>query len=182
MQTPRTFALLLALSGLLLLSACPDDDDDFGDDDTADDDDAAAGDADGTVPCIQGDNLTATADVWEVDASAGELRVQIDTVSASTTFDPAAYVTPTGAPDYPFVARIGLGDDERDCTFPPPQHGCPDFTTVGAAGVVYVVVFAHFEGCNEELEGFYSLQMGIDGGGGVTGTLVGDDVVVDISG
>ncbi len=199
------FLLLWLLALVPLLAGCPSsddddssvavDDDDSGpaddddswipdDDDSGpvDDDDTAAAEADGTVPCEEVSNETVTADVWEVVGSGGNLRVRVDTVSASSTFDPAAYLTSTGAPDYPFADALDMGDDEVDCSFPPPAPGidCPRFIVDDLTGTHWVVVFAHHEGCNDSLVGAYDLDL-LDDGDPVEATQVGDDVPVSLA-
>ena len=195
----RSLHLLLALVTSLLLIACPSDDDDTAtddddsavtddddvvtdDDDAVDDDDAAADAADGSVPCDEVSNETVVADVWEVTLAGEDLRVRVDTVSPASTFDPAAYLTPTGGPDYPFADSLDLGDDEVECAFPPPAPGisCPRFVVNDVVGAVWVVVFAHGEGCNPSDVGAYDLDLLADNVS-VEGTQVGDDVSVNLS-
>jgi len=135
-----------------------------GDDDTGDDDDATGGSAGGTVPCATGSG-TATVDVWQV-TGAGTLRV--DTTSASTTFDPVAWFSAdasgTYSPDNP------SGDDEFECSFPPPTYSCPQ---VDAPGAGFLAVAAYTEDCNSSGVGSYSVS-------GPLGSQVADDIVITI--
>jgi len=146
------------------LAAGGGDDDD--DDDDGDDDDTTSGDADGTIPCSAGAG-TATVDVWEV-TGAGTLRV--DTISAGTTFDPVAWFS--ADPNFTLSETSPLGDDEFDCTFPPPEWSCPQLDAPGAG---YLVVAGYAENCNSSGIGSYSVS-------GPLGAQAADDIEVSTEG
>jgi hypothetical protein len=138
-----------------------DDDDDIGDDD-----DTTAGAADGTIPCSAGAG-TATVDVWEV-TGAGTLRV--DTISAGTTFDPVAWFS--ADPNGTVSKTSPFGDDEFDCTFPPPEFSCPQLDAPGAG---FLVVAGYDENCNPSGIGSYSIS-------GPLGAQAADDIEVSTGG
>ena len=154
----RRFTTLLSLVTVLLfsfaISACPptprggggdddDDDDDNNnnnnndDDDSVldDDDDSVGDDNDMSIPCSDG----TLADVWIANLPGGDVTFRIDTVAAGTAFDPALDIHATLDPPFEDAALAG-GDDEFDCTFPPPDYSCPSATVDGTGNVALVVM------------------------------------------
>lgn len=86
---------------------------------------------------------------WRVSAPAGTVTVSVDTVAADSAFDAAfvaydvASIPATAAElDLSTFVYIALGDDEVECTFPPPTYDCPslDLPTTGAD--ILIEVFA----------------------------------------
>ncbi len=158
-----------------------DDDDTTGDDDdaTGDDDDSTASGAfssnPGDLPC-EGEKSGGTVDVWSVSLSAGQTLVaQVDTVAAATTFDPAFTLYDPADPDT--GEYLGGGDDEFDCTFPPPEYSCPEATyTATTAGVVGIAVENY--GCpGTDALAVYVLRVQVNGAA-APATLVLDDYVL----
>jgi len=139
------------------------------DDDTAlgDDDDATPGDADGTVPCSIDAAGMATVDVWEV-TGAGTL--QVDTISAGTTFDPVAWFSTDASGTYSKTSPTG--DDDFACTFPPPTWSCPQLDAPGAG---YLVIAGYVDDCNSSGVGSYSLS-------GPLGSQTADNIQVSTGG
>ena len=150
----------------------PDDDDVQPDDDDVqpDDDDATPPDgvtATGTVPCAY--NTSVVGDVY-VFPAAGDVTITIDTVSASTTFDPIGYSTV----DTANYASIDFqGDDEIPCTFPPPTYACPSWTHTGATGPIAVVVMGYEGDCNSSGQGDYLLI--VSGPGAPSSLVIAED-------
>jgi len=66
------------------------------------------------------DCLGRSMDVWQVEASAGDLlSITVDTVAADTAFDPVfQLIAPSGC-------VVSAADDSFACTFPPPRYSCP---------------------------------------------------------
>jgi len=158
--------------------ATGDDDDATGDDDdaTGDDDDAtSAGDFSenpGDLPC-EGDKSDETVDVWSLSMSAGQtLVVQVDTVAAATTFDPA--VTLYGTPDPDNGTYLTSGDDDFDCTFPPPEYRCPEATTTTEAATTVGIIVENYGCPGTSALSEYVLRAQLDGSA-ATPTLVMDD-------
>lgn len=70
----------------------------------------------GTITCT-------TEDRWRVAVSAGQdIRVTVDTVDAESAFDIYSEIYSSGD------EALADGDDEIECTFPPPAFQCPDYT------------------------------------------------------
>ena len=141
-----------------------DDDDDAT---AGDDDDATGGEADGTVPCSIDAAGMATVDVWEV-TGAGTL--QVDTISASTTFDPVAWFATDASGT--FSKTSPTGDDDFGCTFPPPTYSCPQLDAPGAG---YLVVAGYTDDCNSSGIGSYSVS-------GPLGAQAADNIEVSTGG
>jgi len=79
----------------------------------------------------------AVADVWTVDAAAGEsVVVGVDTVAAGTAFDPQMYVN---GPD---GCTMLVADDSFECTFPPPSYRCPAADFIAEQGSYQIVVIS----------------------------------------
>jgi len=173
----RSRLLLLALLStlVLVLSSCSQsrgggrgsgDDDDSGaspdDDDTLPpgDDDDSAGTGPGPLPatsdvaCGGGNGF---ADIYLLTLN-GAVQVTVDTTSAATTFDPYAYLT-TDLVD--FATSPGLlevGDDDVDCTFPPPVYSCPQFDTTHI-GPAALVIYGYIDNCNSSSVGNYEVSV-----------------------
>lgn len=167
-----TGALRCLLPFVLLGAACgprggipADDDSAPGDDDTSGDDDATVDDndplrhIDGPIETIVCDS--GLVDRWGVDLQASQrVEVVIDTLSASTTFDPGAALYRDGT--FSSGSDFDVGDDEVDCTAPPARFSCPrlDYEVAQAARyVVQVVVNGQCAGGLAE----YRIRMAIDG-------------------
>jgi len=96
------------------------------------------GEAVASVPCGTG-----LVDIWSFGVQAGQsIVVVVDTVSEETTFDPTLSVLledPFSSGFEPEV--VAEGDDEMECSFPPPSGGCPRVErSLDAGGIVYVVI------------------------------------------
>ena len=196
-------SLLRILLGLLLIAliGCPpvnrggggggddDDDDSAGDDDdatgddddaTGDDDDATGDDDDSTgsgdatshlgdLPCEE------EVDVWALDLSAGEtVTLRVDTVAAASTFDPGLTLFATPDPDN--ADGLAFGDDDFDCTFPPPKYQCPEIVFTAEETDTFGISVENY-GCFNKDGASYDLQIAVDGAGR-TATLVLDDYVL----
>ena len=100
------------------------------------------GAVDGTLPCTAdgggGFRGTGAMDRWAVNVAAGDtLVVTADTIALDTTFDPVVWV------DGPAGCTLAYGDDELECSAPPPAFGCPAIRfTAPESGVYEVVVSA----------------------------------------
>ncbi|MEC7988097.1 MAG: hypothetical protein VX278_23220 [Myxococcota bacterium] len=90
----------------------------------------------------------------------------VDTVSSSTVFDPfsGAYE----GPNVDNLTLIGDGDDENDCSYPPPNYGCPEYS-VEYSGTAWISVGGYGDNCNSSGTGQYRLRL--DGAGADTATL-----------
>jgi hypothetical protein len=82
----------------------------------------------------------------------GRLRIVADTVAEESAFDPAFDVylralPPADTDEFEEDPGIffELGDDEVECTFPPPAHACPTATGPVEGGEVFVVEVFHPE-------------------------------------
>lgn len=115
--------------------------------------------ATGTVACQAG-----AMDAFQVvPPTTGTLEISVDTVSAETTFDPLAVLLDeaglaSGEP-------LANGDDEFECTWPPPQYSCPRISAdVAEPGARLEVRVATWEGnCNPSGIGAYALTISLDG-------------------
>ena len=90
-------------------------------------------------------------DIWSITEPllGGEsLVLEIDTVSAATTFDPLVTLAELNEAATSFV-QLDQGDDEMTCSFPPPQFACPrvEFTVPAGGGVYSFVVAQASENC-----------------------------------
>ena len=92
----------------------------------------------GDLPRDAGDD--AYEDVYRFTAAEGTfVGVIVDTVSDATAFDAGACISTTESVSDCFV----IGDDDIECTFPPPLFGCPQFAATlpaDADGVYYLRV------------------------------------------
>jgi hypothetical protein len=114
-------------------------------------------------------------DVWTFSVSdPSEVMILVDTTAAATAFDPAMDVIPASGPPWEVVssAVLGGGDDELNCTYPPPQFGCPAWGGEVNPGTVAVLIF-NMKTCAGTI-GEYSLRV-IACGQDITPTLAGDD-------
>lgn len=129
-----------------------DDDDSVGDDDDDDDDDFPIE----SLPCD-----SSYIDLWRLDGTVAgqDLLVRVDTVSAASTFDPAAGVVDGFDPEAPPIAA---GDDELDCTFPPPQYSCPEVQVETPVDPYIAVIMASEDDCAAS-SGEYVLRVWVDG-------------------
>ncbi len=125
---------------------------------------AVAGPAEGSLPCPGED----VVDVWAF-AGSGDVVVTVDTVAAETAFDPGLWLL--NVVDDP-PSDVAEGDDEFDCTFPPPTYTCPEAsgTVSGAMPGVYVFTYDDCVGSVGE----YELSVTVDGAP-VALTLARDD-------
>ena len=134
-----------------------DDDDTVADDDdvVVDDDDTAGGTGPYVLP-IDTDHMD-IFEVWGV-SSGSTVQITIDTISTSTTFDPAIVVMGDPDPNNAFDSF----DDEIPCTYPPPSYDCPQGSvTVPSTGLYFAVGAASsgFGGATAE----YSVEI-LEGG------------------
>jgi hypothetical protein len=67
--------------------------------------------------------------------AADQMVVEVDTVSAATTFDPYFDVYVGSV----FGNVAGGADDSFDCTFPPPNYQCPSDTIDAEATGNYII-------------------------------------------
>jgi len=144
----------------------PDDDDDDG----ADDDDAG-GDQEEDLGCGSGE-----VDVWRVDVDAGdEVYAAVDTVSSSTTFDPAfdVYQGASFTADAPYIAGA---DDSFECTYPPPEYSCPEIYATVEEGGYYVAVVRVVGSCVSDLAE-YRVIVEVNGSS-IDAELVDDDMML----
>ena len=156
-------------------SAPSDDDDATADDDdaTADDDDAVSPDADEDLPCDEAQLV----DIWTGTVSSNDVvTVRVDTVAASSTFDPRIFILD------PAGAVVATADDDFDCEFPPPEYRCPFLEIPVELPGDYRVVVAQGAGsdCTGSI-GEYSLEVLVDGSE-LSGFLLGDDVPSPVDG
>lgn len=105
-----------------------------------------AGAQEGALPCTtswSGELVGAGAmDRWAFTATAGqEVVVTVDTLSPDTTFDPALWI------DGPAGCALAWGDDELECTAPPPSFGCPAIRFTAPEDGVYEVVVTGAASC-----------------------------------
>jgi len=112
------------------------------------------------------DILPSTYDLYKFTGTPGTtIDVSVDTVSAESAFDPNACLSTT--PDGCVLLDetvIDWGDDEQECTFPPPDPTwqCPSFSTVlpeDSDGVYYLLVS---DGAEDDFAGdvgLYSLKV-----------------------
>ena len=114
-----------------------DDDTVMDDDDTVVDDDDTAG---GTGPYVLPID-TAYMDIYEVwgVSSGSTVTITVDTISASTTFDP--YFVMLEDPADPGNS-FEFYDDEFTCSYPPPSYSCPTGDGVVPAGGLWFAVGA----------------------------------------
>lgn len=84
-----------------------------------------------TLPCAGG-----LVDIWTVDVEAGDrLAMLVDTITPDTAFDPALYVSTEDA------CLLTSGDDELECSWPPPTYACPSaVVTVETTGKLQILV------------------------------------------
>jgi len=117
-------------------------------------------------PSASPDILPFTYDLYSFTASAGTtVDVTVDTVSAATTFDPWACISTTPEGCVLFDENVvDWGDDDQDCTFPPPSDWeCPSFSAaLPADGVYYLLVSDAAEDAFAGDVGIYSLQVTSD--------------------
>jgi len=105
-----------------------------------------AGAQQGALPCVEswsGQLVGAGAmDRWAFTAAAGQqVVVTVDTLSPDTTFDPALWI------DGPAGCALAWGDDELECTAPPPSFGCPAIRFTAPEDGVYEVVVTGVASC-----------------------------------
>lgn len=118
----------------------------------------------GDVPCDTG-----AADVWTLTPPAGtDVAVAVDTVSASTTFDPALWVNDVANGR----CLKGFGDDNFDCTEPPPSFSCPAVRFAAEGGVYEVVVYSEGQ-CADALAEY---AIGVEATADPSLTLQADDI------
>ena len=141
-----------------------DDDDSVGDDDDSvgDDDDSTGGSTGAyALPCS---STVLNWDIYEVfGAGSGDtVFVSIDTISASTTFDPWLVFMDNGTSD-PATSTMNTYDDEFTCTFPPPSYSCPEGDEVVPSGGLYFAVGHASDNCAGS-SAAYSIDMTVNGG------------------
>ena len=72
-------------------------------------------------PCSS-EGGTAGVDIWQVEITSGVAVVELDTLSADTTFE-ARLVARRPGEDWNSAGVVG--DDEQDCTYQPANFSCP---------------------------------------------------------
>lgn len=156
------------------------DDDATGDDDVTADDDTTADDDDSTSTQINGpeEDLSCSSggvDVWSVNLNAGDdVVVRADTISASTTFDPAftLYV----GDSLSTATEVGSADDEFPCTFPPPDYSCPEFSSTAEVSGPFIGAVRVVGNCAGSIAE-YEIEVTVNGAPR-TPTLQEDDYVI----
>jgi len=89
-------------------------------------------------------------DVWTLDTDGGALSMSVDTVSKDTAFDPFLFLSDGS------TCLVSAGDDNFDCTHPPPQYACPSAGVESTdGGTWYAVVGSYGSGVSPT--GSYSL-------------------------
>jgi hypothetical protein len=74
-------------------------------------------------------------DIWELSTAAGQTyTVTVDTVNAESAFDPLMVLTDGE------TCMLGSGDDDIDCTYPPPTYSCPSQVIEGTGAPVWIFV------------------------------------------
>ncbi|MEZ4318302.1 MAG: hypothetical protein R3F61_12400 [Myxococcota bacterium] len=141
----------------------------------------ADSDADTDVGASETVACTGEVAYWRIGGAATLVTVDVDTVSAATTFDPATFAaevdTWPSTPDQfqiTSLPQLGAGDDEIDCTFPPPQYRCPSMEVEsGGADFLVVVLSASPDEC-AAASGEYVLSAVDAGGTPVSTTFLGN--------
>ena len=106
-------------------------------------------------------------DVWSFTADGGAVYLSVDTVSSSTAFDPFLIVTDGSTCEW------SSGDDEFDCTYPPPSYSCPSAVLPSTVSGDTFNVIVDSQGSAVSGAGDYALY--IDQGSEPSMSLVADD-------
>ena len=76
------------------------------------------------------------------DAAAGNFQASADTINEGTTGDLVMWVSDEDS------CLLTVGDDEHDCTFVPPNYGCPSINEALGQGS-YKLVVAAYGSCDD---------------------------------
>ena len=114
-------------------------------------------------------------DIYEAyGASTGDtVFIAVDTISATTTFDPYFVFMDSGTAD-PSTSTLNLYDDEVTCSYPPPSYSCPQGDeVVPSTGLFFAV--GHASANCAGTSAAYSISMQVNGSTSNDFSLVTDD-------